>query len=66
MPYWMELMDTYFFFQIQTLGGEFITIAKNPDTNKVKIFSQSGQSNIKVSNVKTKFGLVNIIDTVLT
>jgi hypothetical protein len=51
---------------IQTLGGEFITLAKNPDTNKVKIFSQSGQSNIKVSNVKTKFGLVNVIDTILT
>merc|ERR1711971_643618 len=46
---------------IQTLGGEFITLAKNPDTNKVKIFSQSGQSSIKVSNVKTKFGLVNVI-----
>ena len=55
-----------FFLQIETLGGEFITLAKNPDTNKVKIFSQSGQSNIKVSNVKTKFGLVNIIDTILT
>ena len=61
-----EINRYIFFFQIQTLGGEFITIAKNPDTNKVKIFSQSGQSNIKVSNVKTKFGLVNIIDTILT
>ena len=62
----MESIDSYLFFQIQTLGGEFITLVKNADTNKVKIFSQSGQSNIKVSNVKTKFGLVNIIDTILT
>ena len=61
----MELKGTYFFFQIQTLGGEFITLAKNPDTNKVKIFSQAGQSSIKVANVKTKFGLVNVIDTIL-
>ena len=55
-----------FFFQIQTLGGEFITLFKNADTNKVKIFSQSGQSSIKVSNVKTKFGLVDVIDSILT
>ena len=62
----VELIDTYLFFQIQTLGGKYIYLAKNADTNKVKIFSQSGQSNIKVSSVKTKFGLVHLIDTILT
>ena len=53
-------------FQIETLGGEFVTIEKNPDTNKVKILSQSGKSNIIVANIETKYGLVHVIDRVLT
>ena len=53
-------------FQIETLGGEFVTIEKNPDTNKVKILSQSGKSNIIVANVETKYGLVHVIDKLLT
>ena len=32
----------------------------------MKIFSQSEQSNIKVSDIKTEFGLVHSIDTILT
>jgi len=51
---------------IKTLGGKYIYLAKNADTNKVKIFSQSEQSNIKVSDIKTEFGLVHLIDTILT
>ena len=49
-----------------SLGGEFVTIVKDPETNKMKVFSQSGVSNVKVSNVRTEFGLVHVIDTVLT
>ena len=56
----------FFSFQLQTLGGEFVTIVKDPETNKMKVFSQSGVSNVKVSNVRTEFGLVHVIDTVLT
>merc|ERR1712156_908332 len=52
--------------QLVTLGGEFITISKNPRTNKVKVFSNSGKSKVKVANIKTKFGLVHVIDKVLT
>jgi len=51
---------------LETLGGEFLTVSKDPETNKVRIFSLSGQANVKVSNIKTKFGLVHAIDTVLT
>ena len=51
---------------IKTLGGKYIYLARNADTHKVKIFSQSEQSNIKVSDIKTEFGLVHLIDTVLT
>mgnify|MGYP001313282818 CR=1 FL=1 len=54
-----------FFFQLETLGGEFVTISKNPDTNKVRVFSLAGEANVKVSNIKTKFGLVHVVDTVL-
>ena len=50
---------------IKTLSGKYIYLARNAD-HKVKIFSQSEQSNIKVSDVKTEFGLVHLIDTVLT
>ena len=56
----------YYFLQLQTLGGDFITIVKDPETNKLRIFSLSGASNVKVSNIKTKFGLVHVIDTILT
>ena len=59
-------INLYYFLQLQTLGGDFITIAKDPETNKLRIFSLSGASNVKVSNIKTKFGLVHVIDTVLT
>ena len=51
---------------IKTLGGKYIYLARYADTDKVKIFSQSEQSNIKVSDIKTEFGLVHLIDTVLT
>ena len=51
---------------IKTLGGKYIYLARNTDTDEVKIFSQSEQSNIKVSDIKTEFGLVHLIDTVLT
>merc|ERR1711971_58255 len=47
---------------LETLGGEFVTVSKDPETNKVRIFSLSGQSDVKVSNIKTKFGLVHVID----
>ena len=55
-----------FFFQLETLGGEFVTISKNPETNKVRVFSLSGEANVKVANIKTKFGLVHVVDTVFT
>merc|ERR1712194_240178 len=51
---------------LETLGGEFVTISKNPETNKVRVFSLSGGANVKVANIKTKFGVVHVIDTVLT
>jgi len=50
---------------LETLGGEFVTISKDPNTNKLRIFSLAGEANVKVSNIKTKFGLVHVIDTVL-
>jgi len=50
---------------LETLGGELVTISKNPDTNKVRVFSLAGEANVKVSNIKTKFGLVHVVDTVL-
>ena len=56
---------SFFFFQLETLGGELVTISKNPDTNKVRVFSLAGEANVKVSNIKTKFGLVHVVDTVL-
>merc|ERR1719362_168827 len=51
---------------IKALEGKYIYLARNTDTDEVKIFSQSEQSNIKVSDIKTEFGLVHLIDTVLT
>merc|ERR1711862_121652 len=51
--------------KIQTLGGEFVEIIKNVATNQLKILSQSTISNVKISGIKTKFGLVYLIDNVL-
>ena len=52
--------------QLETLGGEFVTVVRDAETSKVRIFSLSGASSLKVPNIQTKFGLVHIIDTVLT
>merc|ERR1719219_3272110 len=51
---------------LQTLGGEFVTVTKDSETNKVRIFSLSGAAEVKVANIKTKFNLVHVLDTVLT
>ena len=50
---------------MQTLGGEYITIFRNPDTNKVKIIHEAGESNVKIANVDTKYGLVHVIDKLI-
>ena len=42
-----------------------MTIAKD-ERNKVRLFSASGASKVKVSNIKLEFGLVHVIDTVIT
>ena len=51
-----------FCFQVQTLGGDMITLERNPDTNKVKIFHEAGESKVKIPNIETQFGLVHVID----
>ena len=55
-----------FLFQVETIGGEFITIDRNPDTNKVKIISNSGEAKVRNANIETKYGLVHVIDKLLT
>jgi len=47
---------------VETLGGEFITIDRNAETNKITIIHEAGESKVKISNIKTKFGLVHVID----
>ena len=42
-----------------------MTILKD-EMNKVKVFSASGASKVKAANIKLEFGLVHVIDTVLT
>ena len=39
-----------------------ITLERNPDTNKVKIFHEAGESKVKIPNIETQFGLVHVID----
>jgi len=48
-----------------TLGGEYVTLYKD-QKNRVRLYSLNGESKLKVSNVKTKWGLVHVIDAVLT
>ena len=52
----------FLLFQVQTLGGDLITINRNSDTNKVKIIHAAGESKVKIANIETKFGLVYVID----
>ena len=54
------------FLQLETLGGEFITVIKDPSTRKTKIVSKTGESKLIALNIKTKIGLVHVINTVLT
>ena len=57
-----KLANDFLLFQVQTLGGDFITINRNSDTNKVKIIHAAGESKVKIANIETKFGLVYVID----
>ena len=57
-----KLDNDFILFQVQTLGGDLITINRNSDTNKVKIIHTAGESKVKIPNIETKFGLVYVID----
>ena len=53
------------FFQLVTLGGETVTIQLLPNA-VFNVISNSGATKITVKNIETKWGLVHVIDSVLT
>ena len=62
--YYDFITDIYF--QVETIGGEILTLYRDPVINKVKIYHSDGVSNIKVANVATKYGLVHSIDKLIS
>ena len=50
--------------QVQTLAGVPITLTKN-DKGKLIIISNGKTTKLKITNVRTKWGIVHVIDSVL-
>lgn len=50
--------------QVQTLAGVPITLTKD-DKGKLIIISNGKTTKLKITNVRTKWGIVHVIDSVL-
>merc|ERR1711953_1603574 len=48
---------------VETLSGESINVSKN-ENGKVRINTGSGEAKIKIANIKTKWGIVHVVDKV--
>ena len=45
------------------MNGESIYVARN-ENGKVRIITNSGEARIKIGNIKTRLGIVHVVDKV--
>jgi len=48
---------------LKTMNGESIYVARN-ENGKARIITDSGEAKIKIANIKTKLGIVHVVDKV--
>merc|ERR1719273_635435 len=48
---------------LKTMNGESIYVARN-ENGKVRIITNAGEAKIKIANIKTKLGIVHVVDKV--
>merc|ERR1712080_102298 len=48
---------------VQTMNGESITVSRDGN-GKVRIITNSGEAKLKIANIRTKWGIVHVIDKV--